>query len=83
MKVLYFAWLKEKTSLAQEELTLPTGVNDVEGLIDFLKNRGGGFSDAFADPAMVRVAVNMEHVQTSHPLNDSDEIAFFPPITGG
>jgi len=83
MKVLYFAWLKEKTSLAEEDLSLPFGVSTVEGLIDFLKNRGGGFADAFADTTMVRVAVNMEHVQISHPLNDSDEVAFFPPVTGG
>ena len=41
------------------------------------------FADAFADGTLVRVAVNMEHVQISHPLNDADEVAFFPPVTGG
>ena len=83
MKVLYFAWLKEKTSLAEEDLPLPCGVSTVAGLMEYLKNRGGGFSDAFADITMIRVAVNMEHVQASHPLSDSDEVAFFPPVTGG
>ncbi|MDH5187625.1 MAG: molybdopterin converting factor subunit 1 [Rhodospirillaceae bacterium] len=83
MKILYFAWLKEKTSLAEEDLSLPCGVSTVAGLMEYLKNRGGGFADAFADSTLVRVAVNMEHVQTSHPLNNADEVAFFPPVTGG
>jgi len=83
MKVLYFAWLKEKTSIGEEDLPLPDGVQNVEGLIEFLKKRGGGFASAFADVALVRVAVNLEHVPISQSLQDNDEVAFFPPVTGG
>lgn len=83
MKVLYFAWLKEKTGVGEEDMVLPDGVRDVSALVAVLKERGGGYADAFADEAVVRVAVNMEHVETSHTLSDDDEVAFFPPVTGG
>ncbi|HEY9081451.1 molybdopterin converting factor subunit 1 [Magnetovibrio sp.] len=83
MKVLYFAWLKEKTGTGQEEFDLPDGVSDVSGLIGWLKGRGDGFADAFANEAVVRVAVNQEHVATDHALVNGDEVAFFPPVTGG
>jgi len=83
VKVLYFAWLKEKTGTAQEDLDLPDGVSDVAGLVAWLKGRGPGYSDAFADEAVVRVAVNQEHVDTDHKLGNGDEVAFFPPVTGG
>lgn len=83
MKILYFAWLKEKTGVGEEDVSLPEGVGDVQGLIAWLKARGDGFAEAFADEAIVRVAVNLDHVDTKHPLQDSDEVAFFPPVTGG
>ena len=83
MKILYFAWLKEKTGLSEEDCDLPDGVADVAALVAWLKGRGDGFAEAFADDAVVRVAVNHEHVDTDHPLADGDEVAFFPPVTGG
>jgi len=83
VKVLYFAWLKEKTGTSQEDLDLPNGVTDVAGLVAWLKGRGAGYSAAFADEAVVRVAVNQEHVDTDHKLSNGDEVAFFPPVTGG
>ena len=83
MKVLYFAWLKEKTGVGEEDLNLPDAVSDVAGLIAHLKTRGDGYADAFADESLVRVAVNHEHVDTAHPVRDGDEVAFFPPVTGG
>ena len=83
MKILYFAWLKEKTGVSEEDLDLPGGVADVAGLVDVLKARGDGFTQAFADPGVVRVAVNQEHVAMDHALADDDEVAFFPPVTGG
>ena len=83
MKILYFAWLKEKTGVGEEDCALPDGVTDVAALVAWLKGRGDGFAEAFADDAVVRVAVNHEHVDTDHPLADGDEVAFFPPVTGG
>jgi len=83
VKVLYFAWLKEKTGVSEELLDLPGDVTDVAGLVAWLKGRGDGFAAAFADEAVVRVAVNQEHVDTRHAITNSDEVAFFPPVTGG
>ena len=75
--------MTEKTGVGAEDLPLPDGVTDVAGLIAVLKSRGGGFDEAFANSAIVRVAVNQEHVGTDHALADADEVAFFPPVTGG
>lgn len=83
LKILYFAWLKEKTGVSEEDVALPGGVADVAGLIAWLSARGDGFAEAFADTAIVRVAVNHEHVGVDHTLADGDEVAFFPPVTGG
>ncbi|MBD3660846.1 MAG: molybdopterin converting factor subunit 1 [Arenibacter algicola] len=83
MKILYFAWLKEKTGVGEEDIALPEGVGNVHDLVAWLKGRGDGFADAFSDEAIVRVAVNHEHVTLDHAVVDGDEVAFFPPVTGG
>ena len=83
MKMLYFAWLREKAGIGEEDVSPPETVTTVAELVEWMKSRGGGFAEAFADEGMVRVAVNQEHVQMDHPVAAGDEIAFFPPITGG
>ncbi|MBF0251160.1 MAG: molybdopterin converting factor subunit 1 [Alphaproteobacteria bacterium] len=83
MKILYFAWLKEKTGVSEEDIHLPDGVTDVAGLVAWMKGRGPGFAEAFTDEAVVRCAVNQDHVDGAHPVTDRDEVAFFPPVTGG
>ena len=83
MKILYFAWLREKTGVAEEDATPPGGTQDVAALIEWLKGRGGGFAEAFEDLSVVRVAVNQEYVKLDHPVAPGDEVAFFPPVTGG
>ncbi|MCW9032983.1 MAG: molybdopterin converting factor subunit 1 [Rhodospirillales bacterium] len=83
MKVLYFAWLRSKTGVAEELLTPPESVGTVQELIDWLIERGAGYADAFADLSLVRVAVNQEYVDFSHPVKVGDEVAMFPPVTGG
>jgi len=83
MRILYFAWLREKAGVSEETLTLPGTVATVADLMEWQQQRGGGYGEAFADAAVVKVAVNQEHVGFEHPVSDSDEVAFFPPITGG
>jgi molybdopterin synthase sulfur carrier subunit len=83
MKLLYFAWLREKAKVGEETVAPPKSVKTVGDLVDWLRKRGGGFADAFADVSMVRAAVNQEHVPFDHPVKAGDEIAFFPPVTGG
>ena len=83
MKILYFAWLREKAGVAEEDLTPPEGVTTVGALVDWLKERSPGHAEAFADGSLVKAAVNQEHVDLDHPVAAGDEIAFFPPVTGG
>jgi molybdopterin synthase sulfur carrier subunit len=83
MKLLYFAWLRAKIGTAAEEVTPPGDVADVGGLIDWLKTRGPGYAEALANPEVVRVAVNHEYVGRDHPVAPGDEVALFPPVTGG
>ncbi len=83
MKLLYFAWLRAKIGKAEENLDPPHGVTTVAGLLDWLKSRGPGFADALKDTAVVRVAVNQEYVGWDHPVRPGDEVALFPPVTGG
>ena len=83
MKLLYFAWLRAKIGKAEEQLDPPAGVTTVAALLEWLKSRGPGFAEALADTRIVRVAVNQEYVGADHPLRPSDEVALFPPVTGG
>jgi len=83
MKILYFAWLREKVGVAEEEVSRPADVTDVQGFLEWMKQRGGVYGEALADPNVVRVAVNQTYVDAAHPLEDGDEIALFPPVTGG
>ncbi len=83
MKLLYFAWVREKTGIAEEEVALPAEVGDVAGLVDWLQSRGAAYQNALADLSTVRVAVNQEYAGLDHAVADGDEVAFFPPVTGG
>ncbi len=83
MKILYFAWLRGKTGTGQESVTPPASVTDVAGLIEWLRQRSPGHAEALADASAVRCAVNQEFAQDSDPVRPGDEIAFFPPVTGG
>ena len=83
MKVLYFAWLRTKTGVAEETVAPPSGVNTVAGLIEHLRARGGGYADALKDLGCVRVAVNQEFAELDQAIGAGDEIALFPPVTGG
>ena len=83
MKLIYFAWLRARIGCAEEEIDLPPGVKDVAGLLDWLRSRGSGYAEAVRDLSVVRVAVNQNYVGLEHPVREGDEIAIFPPVTGG
>lgn len=83
MKLLYFAWLKQKIGTDAEEIALPDEVNDVAGVIAWLKTRGDNYATALKDDAVVRVAVNQTYAKRKTPVSDGDEVALFPPVTGG
>jgi molybdopterin synthase sulfur carrier subunit len=83
MRLLYFAWVRQRIGLAEEEVSPPADVTDVAGLMAWLAARGPGHAAAFADPRQVRAAVNQDFVALGHPVTSGDEVAFFPPVTGG
>jgi len=83
MKVLYFAWLRQRVGVAEETLEVPPAVDTVAKLIDWLKERDEGYRNAFADLRIVRAAVNQSLVPLDTPLAGAREVAFFPPVTGG
>ncbi len=83
MKLLYFAWVRQKIGMSEEQLDLPPSVTTVATLVDFLRQRGRGYEEAFRNSALIRVAVNQQHTDFNAVLHPSDEVAFFPPVTGG
>ena len=83
VKILYFAWVREKTGKAEEIVDLPDRVKTVADLVTWLQGRGPEYAEAFARPGVVRAAVNQTHVQPTASVAGAREIAFFPPVTGG
>jgi molybdopterin synthase sulfur carrier subunit len=83
MKILYFAWLRSRIGITEERLDPPPGVDSVGTLLGWLKERGPRFAEALNDLSVVRVAVNQEYVGWDHPVRAGDEVALFPPVTGG
>ena len=83
MKLLYFAWIRSKVGIAEEDITLPDNVGDMSALLNWLRDRSDGFAEALADGEAVRFAVNQEIAELDQPITDQDEIAIFPPMTGG
>ncbi len=83
MKLLYFAWLRGKLGKAGEELSPPASVTTVGALLDWLETLGPAYRSVLADRRVVRVAVNQEYVGPDHPVAAGDEVALFPPVTGG
>lgn len=79
----YFAWIREKTGRAEERLTLPPGLTTVADLLAWQATRGPEFAEAFAKPGIIRAAINQQHVKPATGLDGAQEIAFFPPVTGG
>jgi molybdopterin synthase sulfur carrier subunit len=83
LKLRFFAGLKEQLGKDVEEIDLPAGIGTVAALRSYLIKRGGDWQSAFAEKKLVRAAVNQEMVQPAAAIKAGDEVAFFPPVTGG
>ena len=83
VQVLYFAWLRERAGRSEESVALPEGVATVGALAAHLAGLDDAHRAAFAHAALVRAAVNQEFAAPDTPIADGDEVAFFPPVTGG
>lgn len=83
MKVLYFAWVRERVGKAEETVEPPAGVRTVAELMQWLAARGEEYANAFASPRTIRAAIDRNHVKPDAAIAGAREIAFFPPMTGG
>ena len=83
MRVRYFAWMKEHTGCSEEQISLPEAVHNVSELADYLSSLSDGHALALQNRETVRVAVNLVFAKLNTSVTDADEVAFFPPVTGG
>jgi sulfur-carrier protein len=83
MKVVYFAWLRERIGRPEEEIIFPASVTTVADAVDHLTGLGEEYAYAFERPGLIRAALDRKHVNADTPLSGAREIAFFPPMTGG
>ncbi len=81
-RFLYFAWVRERLGRTEERVELPAGVNTVSAVMTFLRERGEPYRSVLADDRL-RVAVNQTHARAGDAVADADEIAIFPPVSGG
>ena len=83
MKLVYFAWVRERIGVGEEDVDLPQGVVTVADLMTWLAGRGEAYAYAFYNPKVVRAALDQRHVKATAPIGAAKEVAFFPPMTGG
>ena len=83
MKLVYFAWVRERVGKPEETVTPPPEVTTVADLIAWLKTRGEEYAYAFETGGVVRAAIDRVHAKPASPIAGAGEIAFFPPMTGG
>ncbi|MDB5314701.1 MAG: moaD [Rhodospirillales bacterium] len=83
MRILYFAGLRQRIGVAEEDVLPPQDVRDVAGLIAWLRTQSPAHEAAFAGTSRVRAAVNQDFAAPGDPVGAGDEVAFFPPVTGG
>ncbi len=83
LTILYFAWLRERVGVSEEKVQPPPEVRTVGDLVAWLRPRTPGHEAAFENGNVIRCAVNQEFAGPSAPVRAGDEVAFFPPVTGG
>jgi sulfur-carrier protein len=83
VKLVYFAWVRERIGHAEEEVVLPSHLATVDDLLHWLRDRGEGYAEALRYPDVIRVAINHDHADHGESILGAREIALFPPMTGG
>lgn len=83
MKLVYFAWIRERVGIEEEAIELPETVKTVKDLLKWQQSRGDNYEAAFADLETIRVALDQFHAEQDDVIEGAGEIAFFPPMTGG
>ena len=82
LKLVYFAWVRERVGKAEEEVTPPQEIATVAELMSWLARRGEEYAHAFENPKVIRAAIDRSHVRPDTAIAGAREIAFFPPMTG-
>ena len=83
MKILYFSWIKDKVGTNFEEIEITSEVNTISQLIIFLTKKSDNYKEAFSDLESIKYSINMQTADIHAKVKNDDEIAFFPPMTGG
>ena len=83
MKLRYFAWVRERIGVPEEEIDLPGHVETAGDLLSWLGGRGDGYAYALERPDVIRIAIDKSHAGRNAPLAGAREVALFPPMTGG
>jgi sulfur-carrier protein len=83
VKLRYFAWVRERVGVTEEDVTPPAGVATIADLVAWLAQRGEGYAYAFENPKVIRTAIDKTHARADARIAGASEVAFFPPMTGG
>ena len=83
MVVKYFSWIKEHIGKAEEVIDLPAGITTIKELISYLENLNDDYRLAFEKKNLIKIAINKSYSSIDDKIDNNDEIAFFPPVTGG
>ncbi len=83
IKVLYFASLRDRIGTTSEDLELPPNAATISDILQILRSRKGAWADTFDNDSLILTAVNQEMAGPDEVVRNGDEIAFFPPVTGG
>ena len=83
MVIKYFSWIKEHIGKSEEQITIPSDIINVDQLINYLNERDTKYNLLFEKKELIKIAVNKTYSSFDASINNSDEIAFFPPVTGG
>jgi molybdopterin synthase sulfur carrier subunit len=83
MVIKYFSWIKEHIGQSEERIELPVNVSTIEELMLYLENLNDKYKLAFKKKDLIKIAINKSYSSIDDKINNNDEIAFFPPVTGG
>jgi len=83
MIIKYFSWIREHVGKSEEEIELPHNIKTIDDLIKYLANLNDNYKSAFANKEIIKIAVNKSYSDITTQIFNEDEIAFFPPVTGG
>ena len=83
MKILYFSWIKDKIGKTHEDIQIKDNIKTIDDLIAYLKKSNESYEEVFKDTSSIKVSINMETANFKDQINNNDEVAFFPQMTGG